>query len=371
VTISRRRAALAAALAVLQVIGSVFAVRGQPERADVDVWAVILLLVGPVALWLGWRWPLTPVIAATAAACVFIGLGYPFGPIFASVVVSLFLAVQAGRRRGMLVVAPLAYAGFAIAVSLDDRGDGFKWPHMLISAGWLTAVLAVSEIARARREQQAERYRAREAARERQLADERVRLAQELHDVLAHDISLINVQASTALHLIGQQPQRAGDALANIKRASADALGELRAALDVLRDGESPRAPAPRLTDLPTLLDGVRAGGIDVRFAPDDIPAGLPSPVELAAYRIVQEALTNVTRHSSARSVTVRLAGADGALLIEVVDDGHGARVPADTSGRGLVGMRERAAALGGSFAAGPTDTGGFRVRASLPWGSP
>ena len=250
-TISRRRAALAAALAAIQVGLSVLAERGQPDRADVDVWAVVLLLVGPVALWSGWRWPLAPVAAATGAACVFIGLGYPFGPIFASVVVSLFLAVQAGRRRGVLVVAALAYVGFAVAVALDDRGDGFRWPHMLISAGWLTAVLAVSEIVRARREQLAERQRARETARERQLADERVRLAQELHDVLAHNISLINVQASTALHLIEQQPERAGDALTNIKRASADALGELRAALDVLRDGESPRSPAPRLADLP------------------------------------------------------------------------------------------------------------------------
>jgi signal transduction histidine kinase len=371
VTISRRRAVLAAALAVLQVGGSLLAVRGQPERADVDAWAVLLLLVGPVAMFLGWRWPLVPVVTATTAACVFVGLGYPFGPIFASVVVSLFLAVQAGRRRGVLVIAPLAFVAFAVAVTLDDRGDGFRWPHMLISAGWMTAVLAVSEIVRVRREQHAERQRTREAARERQLADERVRLAQELHDVLAHNISLINVQASTALHLIGQQPERAGEALGNIKRASADALGELRAALDVLRDGESPRAPAPRLADLPALLDGVRAGGIDVRFTADDVPAELTSPVELAAFRIVQEALTNVTRHSTARSVSVRLGGTDGALEIEVVDDGHGASAPADTPGRGLLGMRERAAALGGSFDAGPTERGGFRVRARLPLGSP
>jgi signal transduction histidine kinase len=371
VSISRHRAALAAALAVIQVGGSLLAIRGQPERADVDAWAVALLLVGPVALLLGPRWPLVPVVAATGAACVFIGLGYPFGPIFASVVISLFLAVQAGRRRGVLVVAPVAFVGFAVAVSLDDRGDGFRWPHMLISAGWLTAVLAVSEIVRARREQQAERQRAREAARERQLADERVRLAQELHDVLAHNISLINVQASTALHLIERQPERAGEALSNIKRASADALGELRAALDVLRDGESPRAPAPRLADLPALLDGVRAGGIDVRFSAENVPTELPSPVELATFRIVQEALTNVTRHSTARSVTVRLAGTAGGLGIEVVDDGHGAAVPADSCGRGLLGMRERATALGGSFDAAPTGKGGFRVSARLPLGSP
>jgi signal transduction histidine kinase len=356
-----------AALGAFQVGASFLAGRGQPERADLDVWAVLLLLTGPASFLLGRRWPFVPVIVAATAASVFIGLGYPFGPIFASVGISMFLAIQAGRRREVLAFAPLAVAGLALATELDERGDGFRWPHMLIAAGWMIAILAVSEIVRAQREQRAERRRADEAARERRLADERMRLAQELHDVLAHNISLINVQASTALHLLDQQPERAAEALANVKRASADALGELRVALDVLRDGDSPRAPAPKLAELEALVEGVRAGGLAVTLIAEGVPAGLASTVELAAYRIVQEALTNVTRHSSAQAVTVRVAGEGDALTVEIVDDGHAAHVPATSNGRGLVGMRERAASLGGTFEAGPTPNGGFRVAARLP----
>lgn len=364
-----RHVALAAALAVVQVAGSVGAARGQTSRHGVDSLGVVLLLAGPVSLLLfGRRRPLVPVAVAGAAACLFIGLGYPFGPIFASVAVAFFLAVQAGRRRSVLALGVLAVAGFGLAMTGDDLGGGFEWPHMLLVVGWLTAVLALSEVVRSRREQIAERRRAGAEAQERRLAGERMRLAQELHDVLAHNISLINVQSSVALHLIDEQPERAAEALANVKRASAEALDELRAALDVLRDGESPRTPAPRLAELATLVDGVRAGGLAVTFESSGVPDGLPAAVQLAAYRIVQEALTNVTRHSSAGNVAVRLTGAGSALEVEVLDDGRGATVSGVHSGRGLIGMRERASALGGTLDTGPTATGGFRVAARLPW---
>lgn len=363
----RRRVPTASILAVVQVLGSLLASRWQPERHDVDAIAVALLLVGPLSLLLGRRWPLVPVAVAGAAACAFIGLGYPFGPVFASPAVSVFLAIQAGRRRGVLALAPLLIIGFSLAGALDAQHEPSPWLHALILAGWLVAVIAVSEIVRARRVQAAEQAHLEAVAREQRLTDERMRLAQELHDVLAHNISLINVQASTALHLVGKQPERAAEALGHVKRASAEALGELRAALDVLREGVSPRTPAPRLDDLPALLDGVRAGGLDVHLIRDGYRADLPGMVELTAYRIAQEALTNVTRHSTARSVTVQLTIDDAALAVEVVDDGSRATLPAHTDGRGLLGMRERVAALGGQFTAGPTPTGGFRVHARLP----
>lgn len=348
------------------MVGSALAAQGQPERQGLDAAAVALLVVGPLSMLAARRWPLLPVVVAGAAACLFVGLGYPFGPVFAAPALSLFLAIQTGRRRGVLALAPLLIAGFAFAVSLDHRHAASPWLAPVIVTGWLVAVIAVAEIVRVRRAQLAEQAQLAEAARERRLADERLRLAQELHDVLAHNISLINVQASTALHLIDQQPDRAAVALAHVKRASAEALGELRAALDVLRDG-SPRTPAPGFGDLPALLDGVRAGGLDVRFESERVPTDLPGRVELAAYRITQEALTNVTRHSTARSVTVHLAGNADALTIDIVDDGSGAALPERTEGRGLLGMHERVAALGGEFAAGPTRSGGFRVSARLP----
>jgi signal transduction histidine kinase len=179
------------------------------------------------------------------------------------------------------------------------------------------------------------------------------------------------VQASVALHLLDEQPQQARPALANIKEASHHALHELRTALDVLRRGdEAPRAPAPRLTDLEALVEGVRASGLDVRLVHEGPSTPLRPAVELAAYRIVQEALTNATRHAGARVVTVRLTHGDG-LTIDIVDDGVGIAVSTDSaeSGNGIVGMRERAMALGGSVEAGPLIGGGFRVAAHLPDG--
>lgn len=365
----RRRLCLAGLLAVLQVAATFGAATGQPERQGVDALAVALLLVGPVTLLLGGRWPLVPVAGSAAAACVFIGLGYPFGPIFASVVVSIFLAVQAGRRRGVVVLAVAAYLGFCVAVELDDRGDGLHWTHMLIVAGWVVAVLSVSEIVRVRREQLAARRQREREAERRALADQRMQLAQELHDVLAHHISLINVQANMALRLLDSQPERAAEALTHIKRASVESLGELRAAVEVLRDGASPRTPAPGLADVPELVDGVRAGGLDVRLEMTEVRSALPAAVEQAAYRIVQEALTNVTRHSTADRVDVRITVDGNDLLVAVEDNGRGASLPSGRAGSGLLGMRERAQALGGAVTVAATATG-FAVTARLPWQS-
>lgn len=361
-----RRVVIAVAFAVFQVAATFGAATAQPERHGVDLVAVALLLVGPAAIVLGERWPVLPVAASAGAACVFVGLGYPFGPIFASVVASVYMAIQAGRRLATVAVAAVAFAAFCLALVVDPKGHGPDWVHVTIAAGWVTAVIAVSEIVRARRESlAARRQREREAERQ-ALADQRMHLAQELHDVLAHHISLINVQASVALHLIDAQPERAAEALTHIKHASAESLNELRAALEVLREGESPRAPAPRLVDVPELVERVRAGGLDVRLTIGDIPPELPAAVELVAYRIVQEALTNVTRHSTADRVEVRVTADAAALTVSIDDNGRAAQAPAERAGRGLVGMRERTESLGGTFAAGPA-AAGFSVRARLP----
>jgi signal transduction histidine kinase len=297
-------------------------------------------------------------------------MGYAYGPIFVSVVVALFAAVQAGHRRSTWMLAAAGYGGFVVAYLVDPRRDqGASWLHLALVAGWLVVALAVSEVVRVRRDQAAERAQAEHDERLRRSAEQRLLLAQELHDVLAHNISLINVQASVALHLLDEQPDQARPALTNIKEASREALHELRTALDILRRGEeAPRAPAPRLADLDTLVDGVRASGLDVRLEHDGPAAPLPAAVELATYRIVQEALTNVTRHARARTVTVRLEYEDG-VTVEVIDDGIGGTAGAD-AGNGISGMRERAAALGGTVEVGPPPgggRGGWRVVAHLP----
>lgn len=356
-------------IGILQVVGSFGASSNQPERRAIDGLAILLLLLGPVALARRDRWPLVAVVASTAAANVYLGLGYAYGPIFVSVVVALFTAVQAGHRRSTWSLAAAGYGGFLLARLLDSRaGDGEGPLHLALVAGWLVVVLALSELGRIRRVQAEERERLEQEKDERRIDEQRLQLAQELHDVLAHNISLINVQASVALHLLDEQPDQARPALANIKVASRDALRELRTALDLLRRGDrAPRSPVPRLADLPSLVDGVRASGLEVRLDADDPVTPPPAGVELAAYRIVQEALTNVTRHARAHTVTVRLEHLDG-VTVEVTDDGVGGPVG---PGNGIVGMRERATALGGTVEAGPCPGGGFRVAAHLPTRQP
>ena len=182
--------------------------------------------------------------------------------------------------------------------------------------------------------------------------------------MLAHHISLINVQAGVALHLMDDHPERVAPALTEIKHASREALHELRGALEILRRADdAPRAPAPRLAELDRLVATVAASGLDVRLTTEGVGDQLPAAVELAAYRIVQEALTNVSRHAHAKSATVRVRVDDG-ITVEVVDDGIGGTAVA---GNGITGMRQRAAALGGSVEAAPCPGGGFRVVAHLP----
>ncbi len=357
---------------MFQLVGSFGAAGNQPERRPIDALAVALVLAGPLALAWRDRWPLVAVGISLAAVDVYIGLGYPYGPIFLSVVVALYSAVQAGRRRATWLLATAGYAGYAVASFLDPRADPDQGiVHLALVAGWLVGVLAVSELVRISRANAAERARVQQEDDDRRRNAQRLALAQELHDVLAHDISLINVQAGVALHLLDEHPEQARPALATIKETSRDALHELRAALDVLRRGEdAPRAPAPTLADLDALVGAVQAGGLDVRLDHEPLPASLPAEVQLAAFRIVQESLTNVSRHARATSATVRLRNDRGALTIEVEDDGTGA-VPATGgamgAGMGLTGMRQRAEALGGTLTAGPRAGGGFRVLAVLP----
>lgn len=203
----------------------------------------------------------------------------------------------------------------------------------------------------------------------RRVGEERLRIARELHDVLAHNVSLINVQAGVALHLLDEHPEQAEPALAAIKQASAETLREMRSVLGTLRqaDEHAPRGPAPGLARLEELVERMGSAGLEVRVAVEGQRRSLPAAVDLAAYRIVQEALTNVTRHAGGATARVRLSYGARDLLVEVVNDSR--RVPAPApivEGNGIVGMRERAAGLGGEFSAGPR-FGGFLVQARLP----
>jgi signal transduction histidine kinase len=244
--------------------------------------------------------------------------------------------------------------------------------HTVGAVGWLTVMLVVADISRFRRERIEEAKRTRAEVERRRASEERLRIAQELHDVLAHNISLINVQAGVGLHLMEQQPDKARDALINIKQASKDALGELRSALDLLRgDDAAPRMPTAGLEQLERVVANAVAAGLDVQVETEGAARSLPAEVDLAALRITQEALTNVARHAHASHARVRLRYEPDQLLVEVDDDGNGASTTAAVGpvrpGNGITGMRERAVALGGRLDAGPRPTGGFRVTARLP----
>jgi signal transduction histidine kinase len=233
-------------------------------------------------------------------------------------------------------------------------------------------VLVVAEIVRIRSERIADALRSREEEARRRESEERMRIARELHDVLAHNISLISVQAGVALHLIDEQPAQARTALSAIRDASKDALRELRSVLGVLRqvDEAVPLEPAPGLDDLDGLVARAGTAGLEVRVERNGTARSLPPDVDVAAFRIVQEALTNVTRHAGPASATIRVGYGSGDVTVQVDDDGRGAASAtsgAAGSGQGIAGMRERARSLGGDLEAGPRPGGGFRVRARLP----
>jgi signal transduction histidine kinase len=362
---------------LIQLVGSTFAGENPNQahhRVDLDPLGYALLTLGPALLVLRHRHPPLAAFGTASAAALYLGAGYPYGPIFLSVVVGAFSAVFSGHRRaawaalGLFWTAMLLTGHWLYRWLPPNDDPAADWGLDGAMAAWAIAVLAVSELARVRREQLA-RDRAERAAAERRRADEeRLRIARELHDVLAHSISVINVQAGVGLALLDTDPGQARTALTTIKSASKEALGEVRQVLDTLRapGGAAPRAPAPGLARLPELTEQAARAGLTVGTRTEGTPSPLPPGADLAAFRIVQEALTNTVRHSGSRAARVRLRYGPDELELRIDDDGP-ATGEGTVGGNGLVGMRERVAAFGGTVTVGPREDGGFRVTARLP----
>jgi len=224
---------------------------------------------------------------------------------------------------------------------------------------------AVGDATRAQRERAVWLEQRRADAAARAAADERTRVARELHDVVAHHVSVIAVQAEAAQEVFASRPDRAQQALADVSSAARDALAELRRLLTVLRS-EGELSPQPDLRAIDELVESARRTGLAVTVHESGVARPVDAAVGLAAYRVVQESLTNVIKHAGARRADVRLAFEDRNLVVSVCDDGRAASHP-NGDGHGLIGMRERVAVLGGSLEAGPRETGGFAVRACLP----
>ena len=351
-------AALVCAVGLVAVVGLLVQSGGLDTGAEWVALPVVLLSAG--ALTVRRRFPVPVAAVALAAVGAYGALLDRPGPIMLVFVVALYTVVDEGHVAVAIGLGAASVVAFAVA---DGRPGADSNGATLLHAGWLVAVIAGvtrnrrAYLAEARARALAAEQRTEEEAR-RRATEERLRIARELHDVLGHHLSLINVQASAALHR--PDPGRSTEALTAIKQTSKETLRELRTTLGILRtDGAAPTGLA-RLDDLVT-----KAGRSGLAIRAELAETGpLPPEVDLAAYRIVQEALTNVTRHAGATAAVVRVRPDRDGVLVEVEDDGSGTP---GAPGNGILGMRERARALGGSLTTGPGPDGGWRVSARLP----
>ena len=328
----------------------------------------LLLAVAGLVLTFRRQFPVV-VLAVSLAATLLAGAIGHAGMIWLALIVAFVGAVVAGRRLAAVASLVIGYAATCWPVWQVGRTGHTSVSAALGIAAWLLVLLAVAEFVRFRRRHAAELARNRADQLRRQASEERMRIARDLHDVVAHNISVINVQANTALHLMDRQPERAREALTAIHDVSRQALTELRSVLGVLRsDGDAaPRTPSPGLGQLDDLLSAVRRAGLEPRLRLRGEQSQLPAGVDLAAYRIVQEALTNAARHSASSAADVLVSYEADGILIQVDDVGPARSQTASQPGNGITGMTERARALGGRLSAGRRADGGFRVAAWLP----
>ena len=363
-----REVALVVAVCAVE-IGITAVAAGHQDLGDLGAAGIALLVAGAVVLPLRWRAPVAVLAVTFATTLAYWSLDYPRGPVFVSLIIAFAHAIFTGHRAVAITSLALGFVSFLWLGPALGRGDAPTLAGVLGLAAWLAVLLSVVELIRVRRVRAHEAQRMRDEAMRRLAADERMRIARELHDVVAHNMSLVNLQAGVALHLFDERPEEARNALRAIRDASKEALTETRRVLEVLRSGdEAPLAPMPTLRELDDLVSRASDAGLRVHMEVEGDVTRATRDVELAAYRIIQESLTNVARHSDRRDATVRLRADDAALTVEVLDEGSphaGERAAPD--GSGIVGMRERASSVGGKLEAGPRAGQGFAVRAWLP----
>jgi signal transduction histidine kinase len=344
---------------------------GSPEA-----WAAYLLVLAhtlPIAV--RRRWPLAVLAWGLATGVAFAALGLNLVSLTFAVLVYLY-TVAAHRPRVDSLAGLAATEALLVLVWLARPGaigDGgtLVLDGLIMAAGWWLGDGARrrQEAVAAARQRAAELEEAREELARRAVTEERLRIARELHDVVAHSMSIIAVQSGVGVHVLDSQPEEARKALAAVEATSRQALVEMRRLLGVLREEAEPRgslAPAPGLAEVEALAAEVARAGVRVEVHIEGTPCELPAGLDLSAYRIVQEALTNVVRHAGPATARVAVRYSPGQVALEVVDDGRGPGAE-DRGGHGLAGMRERAALYGGTLEAGPVPGGGFRVAATLP----
>jgi signal transduction histidine kinase len=370
-----RDVALAIGSAVFLVVA---APHGKAGGTDLDAFGYLLLVASALVLVLRRRAPVAVLIAVLVCVLGYQLRDYP-EVIAVPVFVAVYTAVRAGRR---VLTAAVTGSALVVATLAASPAAGETVRDVMerqLPLGWIVAAGVTAEVSRQREaavraaeERAAEAERTREETARRRAGEERLRIARELHDSLTHSISVIKVQAGVAIHLARKRGEDVPDALLAIREASGDATRELRATLDVLRadTGDAPgdESSGSGLDRLDELVERARAAGIPAAVTVGGDPRSLPMEVDRAAYRIVQEALTNVGRHAGRpATVSVRLDYRPDGLAVQIDDDGQATPAAAPIPGTGLIGMRERVTALGGRLRAAPRPEGGFTVRAELP----
>jgi signal transduction histidine kinase len=384
---TRPRLSARAQDALLGVLVATFQVLALRRIASADELAALahparvgyaLLVVSGLVLVARRRFPVAVFAATAAASIAYYVIGYPDGPGWIGLFVAIYTVTAQGDGRRSMNLAGAGILGLTVVWLLTAQltpVDAAGWVFFRIGIAVTSAV--AGDMIRGRRillaesQERAERAeRTKEEEARRRVDAERLRIAREVHDTVAHAIAVINVQAGVTAHVLDRRPEQARETLVTIEQTSARALDELRATLGVLRSAHGDGgAPAPGLAQVDELAGLAREAGLDVKIEGGLPPRELPASVDQAAYRIVQESLTNAIRHAGPARVTISIVHGPGDLELEVADDGRGCPVGATPAGggRGIVGMRERATLLGGELTAGPRPDGGFSVRARLP----
>jgi signal transduction histidine kinase len=360
---------VAAVAAVLVLLGTMVAAAWQDVSPDAGAVTLVVLAAGALA----WRRraPVAALGVIVALVAGYLLLGYPYGPVQLCMVFAMFeVARQRGLRTSLLACAAAVAA--VVAAMLPYALTQAALPALLLAvwASWLVIPWSVGalvhvRVAAARRERQELAARA--------ALEERMRVAREVHDVAGHGFAAVAMQAGVALLVLDEQPDQVRESLGAIRSTSTRALADLRRMLDTFQERPGGTADGQGLRGLGALADSVRAAGLPVRLEVEPAleEAAVPEDVGTVAYRVVQEALTNVLRHAGPTTADVRVRRDRDALVVEVLDGGAGAGADADAgevrAGRGLAGMRERVAAVGGELVAQPCVGGGFQVCARLP----
>jgi signal transduction histidine kinase len=365
---------LDAALAIT-VAGAVLADALLASAGRLAVLDYLLVLAGTLALVARRRAPRVVLLVAVIGMVSYGVRVAPDAVAAVPVLIALYTVAGTGHRVVAVAVAvPLMAA--AVANSLARSGAATPREAIqeaILPVGWFVAALVAGEVSRHRRayleqveQRAAEAERSREQVARRRAGEERLRIARELHDALTHSISVIKVQVGVAVHLARKRGETVPDALLAIRSASTDAARELRETLHVLRNNDA-EPPGSGLDRLPGLVQRARDAGLPVTLTITGSPHALPGEVDRAAYRIVQEALTNVTRHAGPATATVTVHFGPNELTVQIDDDGTATPDTPAVPGVGLIGMRERVTALGGRLCAQPRSEGGFHVRADIP----